>query len=402
MTVNHKMKELPALFSTFEYLEVPARKLGIFNPVWEKDYFIKKAIRKAGGLNNWGDPDFFSGLEALLDSIKKLPSTHFIGQITLHSLIINSLVNRLRYVDLLQKETSSHPLNAPIIITGLSRSGTTFLHRLLAYDSRHYAAPLWELLNPYKNSGAFNFRRAKTTYEILLKNMLLPELDKKHYTRADTKEECMMLLANSFHSQLFTDIAPLSEYLDWYLKEDREFAYREYSDQLRLLQNYHPGKRLTLKAPSHLGSLDHIIKYIPEATIIQTHRNPEECINSLCSLRQTLFKMVEGEIDHQEILRQVLKLFDNETKKNIDFHKKYPEKVISVSYKELTQNPFDVLNGIYRKMDYEWTENIDKSIKQYIVDNPQNRRGKHDYNDLTQNSLPKNIMAYADFFKDYL
>jgi len=151
-----------------------------------------------------------------------------------------------------------------------------------------------------------------------------------------------------------------------------------------------------------LGSLDHIIKYIPDATIIQTHRNPEECINSLCSLRQTLFKMVEREIDNQEILRQVLELFDHETKKNIDFHKKHPSKVISVSYKELTQNPFGVLNGIYGKMDYEWTENIDKSIKQYLVDNPQNRRGKHDYNNLTQNSIPENIRAYADFFKDYL
>lgn len=396
------MKELPALFSIIEYLKVPARKSGAFNPIWEKDYFMKKAIREAGGLNNWGNPDFISGLEALLDSIKKLPSTHFIGQITLHSLIIRSLVNRLRYVELLQKDPKSLSLNAPIIITGLSRSGTTFLHRLIGYDSRHYAPPLWELLNPYKNKGVFDFRRTKARYEILLKNILLPELDKKHYTRADTKEECILLLANSFHSQLFTDIAPLAEYLDWYIKEDREYAYREYRDQLKLLQNYHPGKRLVLKAPSHLGSLDHIIKHIPDATIIQTHRNPEECINSLCSLRQTLFKMVEGDINNQEILRQVLQLFDNETKKNIDFHKNHPDKVISVSYKELTRNPLGILKGIYSKMDCEWTDNIDRSIKQYIADNPQNLRGKHDYNNLTKNSIPKNISAYADFFKDYL
>jgi len=398
------MKELPTLFSMLEYLKGPARQSGAFKPVWEKDYFMEKAIRKAGGLNNWGDPEFVSGLEALLASVKQLPSTHFIGQITLHSLILRSLINRLRYIDILQNHSKEdRTLNAPIIITGLSRSGTTFLQRLMAFDTRHYAFPLWELLDPFKNHGFIDFRRAKTNYEIILKNVLLPELDKKHYTRADTKEECILLLANSFHSQLFTDIAPLAGYLDWYISENREYAYREYRDQLTILQSYHQGKRLILKAPSHLGSLENIIKYIPDAIIIQTHRNPNECINSLCSLRQTLYKMVEGEIDNQEILREVQQLFDSETKKNLDFHQKYPDKVLSVSYTELTRNPLKILNGLYSKMDYEWTENMNNSIKEYILENPQNRRGKHKYNDnLSKNSLPENIKAYAEFFKDYL
>ena len=404
MKVDKGMKELPALFSVLEKLKIPAKRSGAFNPVWQKDYFMEKAIRKAGGLNNWGDSEFISGLEALLASIKQLPSTHFIGQITLNELIVRSLINRLRFIDILQKNTRKDlKINAPIIITGLSRSGTTFLQRLMAFDNRHYAFPLWELLDPYKNQGRFDFRRNKTNLEIILKNVLLPELDKKHYTRADTKEECILLLANSFHSQLFTDIAPLSGYLDWYLNENREYAYKEYRDQLKILQSYHPGKRLVLKAPSHLGSLEDIMKFIPDATIIQTHRNPDECINSLCSLRQSLYKMVEGTIDNQEILREVLQLFDSETKKNIDFQNKYPDKVINVSYKELTSNPMEILTGLYRKMDYEWTKSMNNNIKQYIAENPQNRRGKHNYNDnLAKNALPKNIRAYADFFKDYL
>ena len=404
MKVDKGMKELPALFSVLEKLKIPAKRSGAFNPVWQKDYFMEKAIRKAGGLNNWGDSEFISGLEALLASIKQLPSTHFIGQITLNELIVRSLINRLRFIDILQKYTrKDFKINAPIIITGLSRSGTTFLQRLMAFDNRHYAFPLWELLDPYKNQGRFDFRRNKTNLEIILKNVLLPELDKKHYTRADTKEECILLLANSFHSQLFTDIAPLSGYLDWYLNENREYAYKEYRDQLKILQSYHPGKRLVLKAPSHLGSLEDIMKFIPDATIIQTHRNPDECINSLCSLRQSLYKMVEGTIDNQEILREVLQLFDSETKKNIDFQNKYPDKVINVSYKELTSNPMEILTGLYLKMDYKWTDSMNNSIKQYIAENPQNRRGKHSYNNtLTKNSIPENIKDYAEFFKDYL
>ena len=128
MTSNKGMKELPALFSILENLKVPAEKLGAFNPVWEKDYLMNKAIRKTGGLKNWGNPEFISGLDALLASIEELPSTHFIGKITLQSLIVRSLINRLRFVDILEKDLKNEiKLNAPIIITGLSRSGTTFL-----------------------------------------------------------------------------------------------------------------------------------------------------------------------------------------------------------------------------------------------------------------------------------
>jgi hypothetical protein len=398
------MKNLPVLFSILDNLKYPTLKTGVFNPKWEKEYFMEKATHKTGGLDQWGDPGFISGLEALLDSIKKLPSTHFIGQITLHSLILRSLVNRLRYIDLLNRDVDNNlTLNNPIFITGLSRSGTTYLQRLMSFDQRHYAFPLWELLDPYKNAGTLDFRRSKSNLEIYLKNVLIPELDKKHYTRADTKEECILLLANSFHSQLFTDIAPLAEYLDWYLNSNREYAYKEYRDQLKVLQSYHPGKRFVLKAPSHLGSLNNIVKYFPNAKIIQTHRNPDECISSLSSLRQSLFKMVEGEIDNDEIQKLVMQLFDSETKKNVDFHQEYPDRVISVSYKKLTANPLSTLKNIYGKMEYDWTDQMDKSVKQYIKENPQNRRGKHKYNNDLQNVvLPQNIKAYGEYFNEFL
>jgi len=398
------MNELPVLFSILDYAKFPAQKFRAFNPQWEKEYFMNKAIKKSGGLKNWGELEVISGLDALLESVKQLPSTHFIGEVTLHTLILNSLINRLRYIDILNKDTTnSLSLNPPIIITGLSRSGTTFMQRLTAFDDRNYAFPLWELLDPYKNPKGFDTRRIKSNFEIYLKNILLPELDKKHYTRADTKEECLLLLANSFHSQLFTDVAPLASYQDWCLRSVRDYADREYRDQLKVLQSYHPKKRFVLKAPNHLGSLEEILKYIPEATIIQTHRNPDECISSLCSLRQSLFKMVEGKIDDQEIQRQVLQSFDNETKRNLKFHQKHPNKVISISYRELTKDPLTTLKNIYDQMDYEWTENLDRRIRKYISDNPQNKRGKHNYNNkLPKKSIPENIVAYGEFFKDYL
>jgi hypothetical protein len=43
---------------------------------------------------------------------------------------------------------------------------------------------------------------------------MLPDLDRKHYTRVDTLEECIWLLANTFLSPLFWAFAPVYGYLD--------------------------------------------------------------------------------------------------------------------------------------------------------------------------------------------
>ena len=317
------MEQAPFIFSLVDKFKSPLHKFGVGEKDWDIDRFHELALKNNKGLDNFGDLSYRSGLNALLCSIKNLKSMHLIGEITFQTLIANALTNRLRYNHILSQNGSEKDLKPPIIIAGLSRSGTTFLQRLASYVDGHYAFPLWELLNPFDVSKP-DRRRSKTSRDIYLKNLLLPELDKKHFTRADTKEECMLLLANSFHSQLFTDIAPLADYQEWYIKSDRDYAYAEYKAQLSILQQYHRDQTFVLKAPNHVGSLSNLKRHIPEAVIVQTHRNPVECINSLCSLRQTLFKMLEMKIDEKEIMRQILLSFDHELKLNMDFQRDNP------------------------------------------------------------------------------
>ena len=41
----------------------------------------------------------------------------------------------------------------PIVVLGLPRSGTTFLHRLLALDPANRGVPLWELVRVLPDGG---------------------------------------------------------------------------------------------------------------------------------------------------------------------------------------------------------------------------------------------------------
>ena len=151
------------------------------------------AAERRTGLNDWGDPHFRSGLQALLESLEELPGLTPLGVVTFGNMIRQALISRLLFVGVWSPGSELH---SPVIITGLPRSGTTALHRLLALDSVFHAPPLWELLDPF-STPAPDLRRLRTTAQIGFKNRLLPGLDQKHFTRADPPEECTLLLANS-------------------------------------------------------------------------------------------------------------------------------------------------------------------------------------------------------------
>jgi hypothetical protein len=395
---------MPDFIKIIDKFRIPVHKLNIFNPIWEKESLLRKVSADSPLFDDSGDNTFHNGLDRLLLSVKNLKTMHLIGGITLYTLIKRSLENRIRFLKIREKtDFNNLRLNPPVIITGLSRSGTTYLHRLLATNYMFYAFPLWELFNPYIKPGYWDFRRLRTKFEIYIKNTLLPELDKKHYTRANHTEECIILLANSFNSQLFTDVAPLPEYQAWLLKADRFETYKEYHDQLKILQTFHPGKRFLLKAPNHLGNLKELLTYIPEATIIQMHRSPEECTNSLTSLRETLYKMVIRDLYPEKIKDLVFRLFDHEILRNLEFHKSNPNRVISVSYKELVSEPLNVIHTIYEGSKLSLTDKIRKSALDFINQNPKDKQGLHIYDDTkSDTAYPESYENYRSFFKNFL
>ncbi|NIP24154.1 MAG: hypothetical protein GWO38_10135, partial [Phycisphaerae bacterium] len=59
------------------------------------------------------------------------------------------------------------------------------------------------------------------------------DLDKKHLIRADSPEECMFMLGQTFYTMLYWVTAPVYSYVEWYGRQER---YKKYADYRRLLQ----------------------------------------------------------------------------------------------------------------------------------------------------------------------
>jgi hypothetical protein len=332
-----------------------------------------EAARRRTGLDDFGDPHFRDGLEALCAALAEQSGLTLLGVVTFRNVIIQSLVNRVRFVG---ASGARQTLDPPIIITGLPRSGTTILHRLLALDPKHHAPQLWELLDPYSATPAL-VRRWRARAQVAVKTRLLRDLDRKHYTRADTHEECTLLLANSLTTSVFWDMAPLDGYLEWYQSANQEPVYRDYRRQLEVLQAIHPDRRLVLKAPGHLGNLAELHAAVPEARIIQTHRDPTACFFSHCSLRETLSRFVIDRPDRSEIGRQVERVFRHDLRRNLEFFDGGARGVVHVPQAALRTDPVEVVRGLYERFDLEWGAETGTRIAGYLRRFPRGRFGAH-------------------------
>jgi hypothetical protein len=301
-------------------------------------------------------------------------------------IITNFLIQRLKLVEARKKEPGifNQPLIPPLIVTGMARTGTTFLQNLLAVDSAHRAIPQWMLMRPFPEKNTQpdepDPRITKMEQAIKMRQPLLPGLDTKHYTRADTPEECIVALGLTFNSLFFPTILPVASYMEWYLEEaDNSKKYQEYRWLLQVYQSEESEKRLAMKAPAHMGSLRSLMKHIPEALIVQLHRDPVTCVSSVCSLIYTFHRGVSNNIDIPRMADLILRLYEIWLKRNLDFRELYPNVIYDVTYDSFVSDPFGTIQQIYSHFNLPWTDIVAHNLREHINSHPKNKHGKHRY-----------------------
>jgi Ni/Co efflux regulator RcnB len=185
-------------------------------------------------------------------------------------------------------EYASVPIERPVFVTGLPRTGSTALHRLLTADPGHQGLELWLTEAPQPRPPARTwaanpvFSRIQAACE--RHHVEHPEFMGVHYLAADQVEECWQLLRQSMRSVSFECLAHLPAYSRWLRGQDWTPAYRRHRRNLQLIGLPDAGRRWVLKNPSHLFALDELLAVYPDALVIQTHRAPRAAIASACSL----------------------------------------------------------------------------------------------------------------------
>ncbi|MCB9283604.1 MAG: sulfotransferase [Lewinellaceae bacterium] len=345
---------------------------------------LDTAARRTG-LTDFGDDLFREPLEKLVQSINEEARLHPFGRFISRERLVNLLGNRLRATEFRKQhpEIAEQKIQAPIVITGLQRTGTTFLHRLLAADPNLRALRSWEALHPAPLQWPVSDRdprigKARTAERAL--RYMSPEFFAIHPVEHNAPEEEILLLDNSLRSTVPEATLHVPGFAAWIETQDHRPAYDMLYHLLQLLQWQQPGKRWVLKTPHHLEFLDVLFQVFPDAKVIHTHRNPLETMGSFCSMVYFSRHVFSDEVDRHEIGRHWLRKTAHMVRRARDFQQENPKAaILDVNYADLVENPLPIVQKIYEFAGQPLTPETESALMQALALNRQHKYGKHQY-----------------------
>lgn len=187
----------------------------------------------------------------------------------------------------LREELDTVPINSPIYVTGLARSGTTILLEMLAGHSRtaaHAYKDFPMLYTPYWWNG-FLKRAAAGGGEQALSERAHKDGIKVGPDSPEAMEEPLWM---HFFDQLHD--ASQNNVLDG-ATEHAAFS-QFYTDHIRKLLLIRSGQRYLAKGNYNLGRIEYLLKLFPDARFVVPVRDPVAHIASLCK-QQHLFTELE-------------------------------------------------------------------------------------------------------------
>lgn len=315
---------------------------------------LHESAMRATGLDDFGDTDYVEPLSILLRSYADEAGLTETGSKMFRFFLKGALVARL----LSEASWKSNPgyadvaITRPIFVTGLPRTGTTALHRLLAADPSHQGLEMWlcdvPQPRPPRETWSSNPVFTQINQAFAAHHVENPEFMGLHYMDAGEVEECWQLLRQSAMSVSYESLAYVPTYSRWLAEQDWTPAYARHRRNLALIGSNDPEKRWVLKNPSHLFALDALMATYPDALVIQTHRAPETIIASMCSLAEHATPGWSTTFVGDRIGASQLELWSRGLREFSAARQRYdPAQFLDVDFADLRADPHGVVDRVY-------------------------------------------------------
>lgn len=355
--------------------------------VVEVDRVVDAAGRGAGVTDPDPEP-FGSNLERLVSSINEEARLHDAGVTATTAMLTQALQKRLEISHWAQEhsEIAAEPIAAPLFLTGLPRSGTTYFQYLFDRDTSMRQLRTWEGDHPCPPPGQdpeSARRRLEESTDRAARNFsdeVKAEITKIHLTDVDGPQECVAILDQTFANagMYWTHRVP-SYFEDLLDRVDLETAYAHHKLELQLLQWGTTPRRWVLKWPCHLLALDQILAVYADARFVVTHRDPVQALASNCSLSSLLRGGLSDGADPGEIGTQMKGMILTYIRRLVDFDERHGDRVVHVDYRRVVDAPEVVMEEVFDALGMSMTPTVRNSIRSWRSDNPPGKRGVHDY-----------------------
>jgi hypothetical protein len=244
------------------------------------------------------------------------------------------------------------PIEAPLFITGLPRSGTSFLHRMLAADPGAAAPLVWQTIHPYPDPRAHRDRRpAQVDWMLRGFAWFAPAVRNVHPLDSRSPQECTEITAQAFQSLRFETLYNVPSYKAWLRARGHEAAYRFHRRFLQHLQHQGLRRRWVLKSPDHVFALPALRAAYPDARVVFLHRDPLRVLPSVAQLTEILRAPFTRRADRLAIGRAVLEVWGQGAAilaQQVRTPLFPPERTLHLRYRDLVQRPVETVQRLYR------------------------------------------------------
>jgi hypothetical protein len=386
---------LPIPTTALRLADTLAARLGLLDRRLAAEDFIQLARRRTG-LDDFGDVDLSEPLRRLLDSCTDEASLSIVGRIATRWDVLRFLSNLLllRAAELRQPSIASEPVVQPIFITGLPRSGTSFLHRMMLEDQANRGPLVYETIHPYPSPLHRRDRRAAlVARQLRTFEALAPEFRALHPLDATSPQECSEITAHVFRSLRFDTNYRIPSYRAW-LETEPDGHVPAYRFHRRFLQHLQHRQRLrnrtgaganpprwVVKCPDHLFALEAIRAVYPDARLVFVHRDPVKVLLSVARLTEVLRRPFTRQLDPVEIGRDESLRWQDGTRRMVAVGDDagLPEPVCHVYYLDLVSDPVSTVEQVYGHFGLVLPSAAVRGMERYVAAQPNGGYGRHNY-----------------------
>ncbi len=373
--------------------------------------FMRAASAATDGLTDYGDESFREPLRVLIASIRDEAQLTPEGLFGWQQGVIRLLGHRLRMQELISKhpEILDEPIDKPLIMVSMQRTGSTKLQKVLGCDDYWNAPLFWETLFPFPFPGEARGNpkpRIDAAHEwTKMFYTIMPDVMAAHAMVPEETDEETFAVEMSFRWTVASIYGTIPSYIHWVETHTAEPTYQDLKRILQCLQ-WQRGRRKPwlLKAPWHIGFLDSIMKVFPDATVVQCHRDPFESVPSNCGLmymgrsagRPTLSKLEHG----ADVLAMMGREMEMHLKQRDALGSKDP--TVDVTFRDIVGDAIGVVRKIYAARGQTLDAVAEQRMREWESANARHKHGKFEYSAEEYGITRENVAkAFAEYNKRF-
>ena len=308
----------------------------------------------------------------------------------------------------------------PVFIVGINRTGTTYLHRLMAHDTRFLTLRSYEYADPVLPTGEYatvagtsdDPRRAYVE-DVVNASGAVEAFAGIHDIDIDEPEEDFMILMMAFAAWTSTVRYHVPDFGRWLAASG---SWKAYAFHRRTMQHFtwqhcqcqpeHQGQWL-FKMSFHLMELEALIKTYPDALFIQTHREPSQFMGSWNSLVERVRSLSSEPYPPHDLGAEQLTFMSGMLDKAVDFRLAHPElehRWLDVNYVDLIGDPFGVVRRIYQHFGWTLEQEALDAMEEWQFRQAEKRRTekRHRYALEDYGLTPEEVNAAFARYRDFI